>query len=115
MFIDAQDMQRQTRPYEAGGLGETTFVHIAQPEQLPKNARLLSEFRIEKGSSVGKHVHAHEANVYYCLAGRGRLDDNGTIVQMRKGDASICRGGDYHAISNEHDEVLRVVAMVIIE
>ncbi|MGI5848848.1 MAG: cupin domain-containing protein [Christensenellales bacterium] len=115
MYIQHDQMQVQQREHLRGGNGITDFLHIVPSEELPAKSRLFSQMSLEKGCSVGRHEHLGETEIYYVLQGEGALDDNGILRPFRKGDCNVCKGGKYHAVSNEKDETLIILAVIILD
>jgi len=113
MFIKSEEMQTQSRVRLRDGFGSTEFLHIVDKDNLPAKCRLFSVMSVEKGCSVGRHDHADETEIYYVIEGEGILNDNGTLRPFRKGDCNVCGNGDFHAVSNENDETLRIFAVII--
>lgn len=115
MFISGKDMQSEKRDNMRGGNGFVNLFHIVSKENLPANTRLFSLVTLEKGCSIGKHEHMGESEIYYILSGEGETDDNGTVRHIIKGDCTICKSGEYHAISNTGDEPLKFIASILLD
>jgi mannose-6-phosphate isomerase-like protein (cupin superfamily) len=115
MFIKSDEMKSETRQYMRGGGGSVDILNIVSKEHLPSKARLVGLITLEKGCGIGKHEHTGESEIYYVLSGQGVLDDNGTIREIKQGDCNLCRSGESHAISNERDEPLKLIAAIILE
>ncbi len=115
MFIKSEEMQIKPRVRLRDGFGTTDFLHIVPEEHLPKKTRLFSVMSLEKGCSVGRHDHTGETEIYYVIQGEGIINDNGTMRPFRKGDCNVCGGGDFHAVSNENDETLKMIAVIILD
>lgn len=113
MFIKSDEMEMKPRVQLRGGYGTTDFLHIVPAENLPEKSRLFSVMCLEKGCSVGRHDHTGETEIYYVIEGEGILNDNGTIRPFRTGDCNVCGGGDFHSVSNENDETLKIIAVII--
>lgn len=115
MIIKKQEMQIKPRVRLRDGFGTTDFLHIVPQENLPEKARLFSVMILEKGCSVGRHDHTGETEIYYVISGEGIINDNGIIRPFKKGDANVCGGGDFHSVSNENDETLKMIAVIILD
>jgi len=115
MFIKNDEMKTIPRPRLRDGYGTVDFLHIVPEELRPGNCRLFSEMILEKGCSAGRHDHTGETEIYYVLEGEGIINDNGTIRPFKKGDCNVCGGGDFHSVSNENDETLRMMAIIIMD
>ena len=115
MFIKHDEMKMIPRPRLRDGYGTVDFLHIVPEESRPAKCRLFSEMILEKGCSAGRHDHTGETEIYYVLEGEGIINDNGTIRPFKKGDCNVCGGGDFHSVSNENDEPLRMMAIIILD
>lgn len=113
MVIKSADMKSETREAMRGGPGHAGLLHIVGADNLPTKSRLFTLMTLEKNCGIGPHVHAEETEIYYVLAGEGVLNDNGVVKTLAKGDANVCGGGATHAITNEKDEPLVVLAVII--
>ena len=113
MIIKKDDMKVQSRPRLRDGFGTTDFLHIVPEGFRPEKCRLFSVMMLEKGCSAGRHDHTSETEIYYVIEGEGIINDNGTIRPFKKGDCNICGGGDFHSVSNENDEPLKMIAVII--
>lgn len=113
MVIQSKDMKTQSRQEVRGGSGTVDFLHIVPEGFMPDKSRLFSVMILEKGCSIGRHGHTDETEIYYVLEGEGVINDNGTQQPFRKGDCSVCGGGAFHSVSNEKDETLKIVAVII--
>ena len=113
MIIKKEDMKIQSRPRLRDGNGTVDFLHIVPESFRPEKCRLFSMMILEKGCSAGKHEHTNETEIYYVLEGEGIINDNGTIRPFLPGDCNICGSGDFHSVSNENDEPLKMMAVII--
>jgi mannose-6-phosphate isomerase-like protein (cupin superfamily) len=105
----------ESRVRARGGFGTTELVQLVPKDQLPAKSRLFSLMCLDKGCSMGRHEHINETEVYYVVEGEGIINDNGTIRPFRKGDCSVCPSGAFHSVSNENDETLKIVAVIILD
>lgn len=115
MFIKSEEMQMKPRVRLKDGFGTTDFLHIIPAESLPGKCRLFSVMSLEKGCSVGRHAHDGETEIYYVIEGEGIINDNGTIRPFKKGDCNVCGKGDFHSVSNENDETLKMIAVIVLD
>ena len=115
MVIRLEDMKTDIREQMRGGTGQVSLKHVVPHEMLPSKARLFSVLTFEKDCGIGLHEHNGEIEVFYVLQGEGVLDDNGVMTTLRSGDCHVCGNGSSHAISNEREESLILVAAIILE
>ncbi len=113
MIIKNEDMKVLSRPKLRDGYGTVDFLHIVPEGFRPEKCRLFSEMILEKGCSVGRHDHTNETEIYYVLQGEGIINDNGIIRPFKVGDCNVCGCGDFHAVSNENDTTLKILAVII--
>lgn len=113
MIIKGADMNSEIRENMRGGSGQVDIMHIVDAENLPAKSRLFSLVTLEKGCGIGAHPHTGETEVYYVLEGEGIIDDNGEKKPFAKGDCNVCGGGATHAVTNEKDEPLKFIAVII--
>ena len=99
-----------------GGLGEAKFLAILENnEELMGKGRLFSHVKLEKGCSMGWHVHQGEGEAYYILKGQGEYNDNGTVVPVSAGDVTMVYSGEGHSIVNTGDDTLELIALILFE
>jgi mannose-6-phosphate isomerase-like protein (cupin superfamily) len=67
----------------------------------------LAEARLPVGGSTDPHYHPKCEEIYYLLAGRGRMQIEGEIRAVGPGDAIAILPGQRHQITNISEETLR--------
>ncbi|MBN1556649.1 MAG: cupin domain-containing protein, partial [Lentisphaerae bacterium] len=65
------------------------------------------------GSGIGMHRHENEDEVFIVVRGSGVVDDGRSRARVSAGDATLTRSGEGHAIHNDGDEDLEIVAMIL--
>lgn len=112
MLIKANEKVKESREKMRDGIGTIHIEKFAPKEGLPTHYRFFAEMIIEPGFSIGKHEHKGESEIYYILEGTATVDDNGTETICQAGDVSICYDGCYHAVKNNADTTLRILASI---
>ena len=69
----------------------------------------LAEEVLPAGASVGRHHHLETEEVYYLLAGRGRMTVGRETREVGAGDAVYIPRGAMHALENTGDEPIRLL------
>lgn len=115
MFFESGAMQSETRRNMRGGSGSVKILNVLPKESLPQKVRLAGIITLEKGCGIGKHEHTGESEIFYVLSGEGVLDDNGEERTIKAGDCNLCRSGESHAVSNEREEPLILMAVIVLE
>ena len=102
------------REHMRGGDGTVKITNlIAGDAELNDKGRLFGKITLEKGTSIGYHVHEKDAELFYILSGTGIYSDNGELVTVKAGDVTICETGHGHSIANASDEILELVAVIV--
>ena len=99
------------REHMRGGEGAAQLTALLAA--LPENARLFSTIRLAPGASIGYHVHERETELFYFAQGSGTVDDNGEKVKVSAGDAMATFSGQGHAVVNDGQEDLVLVAAIV--
>ncbi len=113
MFISENEYISETRVAMRGGDGQVILQHFTK-DKLPPNVRLMSRIILEKGCSIGYHVHENETENFYFASGAGVADDNGTLVNVKAGDTLVTQSGCGHSIRNDNDEPLVIIATIVL-
>ena len=97
-----------------GGPGETKLINlINDPEELGGKGRLYAKVILRPGCGVGWHVHEDDSELYYILKGTVIYDDDGVKKEITVGDVTITGNGAGHALMNESDSDVELVALVL--
>lgn len=114
MIKRESEMQVEVRKEMRGGKGEVELRHIFSKDELTGKCRLLAKITLAPGCSIGLHEHSGEEEIYYIINGRARVHDNGTTADLSVGDAVLTGGGRSHSIENIGDELLELVAVILL-
>ncbi len=115
MIIKKGERPTQVRQAMRGGGGSVFFRDLVPAEAMPCKTRLLSELTLKKGDSVGQHGHEGEAEIFYILSGTATVLDGGVEKLLNAGDVAITDGNAPHALANNHDTDLVVLAMIVLD
>lgn len=96
------------------GTGQVVVKAVADDGSVA-HCRLFSELTIGKGCSIGQHDHVNETEYYWITAGRGIVTEADGDKVVEKGDLVITGGGASHAIRNEEDAPLVLLAVIILD
>lgn len=113
MHISENSYIREIRTAMRGGDGEVILDHFTK-EKLPPNARLMARITLNKGCSIGYHVHENETENFYFASGNGIVNDNGTQIEVKAGDTLITKSGEGHSVRNDSDSPLVIIATIIL-
>ncbi len=113
MVKRSTDMKTEVRDRMREGTGSVELLHVFRQAELHGKARLFARLRLRKGSSIGFHRHDGEEEIFYILSGSGVVDDDGTSTRVGAGDAVLTGGGAGHAIANQDDQPLELMAVIL--
>jgi len=102
--------ERQIR----GGDGECQTLDLMLQEEM-KHCRVFTKFTLQKGVSIGEHVHENETEYYWILSGEGVLTEKDGEKVVKAGDLVITGDGASHAIRNEQEDPLEFLALIILD
>jgi mannose-6-phosphate isomerase-like protein (cupin superfamily) len=69
----------------------------------------LAEARIPVGAATQDHYHAKTEEIYYIVAGTGRIRIDGELREVRVGDAIAILPGQNHKLWNTGQETLKLL------
>ncbi len=115
MIIRKDERPTQVREAMRGGGGSVFFRDLVPAQAMPCKTRLLSELTLKKGDSVGAHNHEGEVEVYYVLSGTATVLDGGEDKLLYAGDVAVTDGDSPHALANQHDADLVVLALIVLD
>ena len=95
------------------GVGYIDFKQIATSEELFNKIKMYSTLTINPGSSIGYHSHVGEEEIMLINKGSGLYNDDGKESVVEQGDVTICFENHYHSITNNTNEDLQIVAIIL--
>ncbi len=113
MIRRSREMETEVRERMRDGAGTVEILHVFRSRELKGHTRLFARLRIPAGSSIGFHRHDGEEEIFYILSGSGVVNDDGTSTRVGPGDAVLTGGGAGHAIENQGDEPLELMAVIL--
>ncbi|HBO36607.1 MAG: cupin domain-containing protein [Sphaerochaeta sp.] len=114
MIKREQEMKSVVKQRMREGTGQVV-VKSLMDEGTVSHSRLFAELTIEKGCSIGVHNHVNETEYYWITEGKGIVTEADGEKVVQKGDLVITGGGASHAIRNDEDETLKLMALIILE
>ena len=113
MIRRASDRVAVTNSNMRGGEGAVDVTPFFTADEMTANARLCATLTLPPGASIGMHQHLKEDEVYIVTRGSGILDDGETESRVSAGDAVLTGNGESHAIRNDGDEPLEIIAVIM--
>ncbi|MBP3446752.1 MAG: cupin domain-containing protein [Clostridia bacterium] len=105
------DVREQMR----GGNGTVKIENFVSAAEMNDKGRLLGKIILEPGSSIGYHIHEHDAEIFHIIKGIAQYTDGDKTVTVNAGDTMVCPTGTGHSIANEGDETVELIAVIVYE
>ena len=81
------------------------------PEDFETLINFIHETTLPVGSTIGRHPHEGNEEVYIVTEGKGEMTVDGESVVMEPGDACLTKDGSYHSFKNIGDKNLRIIVI----
>ena len=97
-----------------GGQGEAVMIRILNgAEEMYGKGRVFNHVVLRPGCEIGWHLHRGDGETYYILKGHGIYNDNGTETEVGPGDVTFTDDGEGHALLNDGEEDLELIALIL--
>lgn len=113
MIRRKEEMEIAQREHVKEGKGTIISQTILRPEQMLGKAYLCSLNTLPPNTSIGKHLHLPDAEIYYIIEGEAVVDDNGEEKVLKAGDVMFTANGETHSIANQSNENLVFMAIIL--
>ena len=101
MIKRKDELTKVVGPIE-GGKGEISRELLIEGDELKNKAKVFAKL----------HEHTDDYEVYYILSGKGKVLDNGEVVEVGAGDVVYAIDTE-HYIENSGDEDLVFLAVIV--
>lgn len=114
MIKTAAEMIQEIKTQMRGGKGEVEMLHIFKDEELLGKARLCAKLTLHPGASIGVHDHTGEEEIFYITKGEATINDDGILKKVVAGDAILTGNGASHGVENTGEEILEMIAVILV-
>lgn len=114
MIIRSDEMKSAVRAQMRGGSGAVTVTTLME-EGTMAHTRLFATLTLEPGCSIGEHDHVNETEYYWIISGVGIVTEADGEKMVKAGDLVVTGGGASHAIRNDGQETLVLLALIILD
>jgi mannose-6-phosphate isomerase-like protein (cupin superfamily) len=87
----------------------STIRELIGPVTQPAQHQSLAEATLPAGQSTQRHYHRIAEEIYYIVAGAGRMELDGDVADVEPGDAIMISPGAWHQITALGDTDLRLL------
>lgn len=113
MTTQKKDMAVAVMEKMRGGNGQATLTTLVA--ERPQNVKMFTHVRLTPGSSIGYHTHEGETELYYFIAGTGRVSDDGVFYDVKPGDSMCTPTGHGHGVENTGSEDMEILAVIVLD
>ena len=115
MIKRAEELQQVEVHELRGGEGTLLKTLLGNSEETFGHASLFATFTYPPGSSIGYHTHEGETELYYFIAGTGRVSDDGVFYDVKPGDSMCTPTGHGHGVENTGSEDMEILAVIVLD
>ena len=109
MIIQAENLRVEQRTGERLG----TSTKLLEEAQMHGEAKVFARVALRPGSMAPLHKHEGSFEAFYILAGKGEVNDNGVMAEVKVGDVMFTDDGESHSIRNTGETDLEYIALVV--
>lgn len=113
MIRKARDLKSEIRNQMRGGKESVTIRHFLSKDEIKAKCRLCSRLILPPGASIGMHKHEMEDEIFIIERGSGILDDGHRQEKVEAGDVILTGNGEEHALINDANEPLELIAIIM--
>ncbi len=100
MFLLRADSQTEVKGGSHDGAGRIARTRLlGEYERAAPGFKFVHDNVLEPGTTVGRHTHEGDEELWLVLAGRVSVTENGKTAELGPGDACLARDGDTHELA----------------
>lgn len=92
------------RTAEHGGVGPIAFRRLFRDGDFATPIEFVDVTIIYPGSTIGRHEHVGNEEIYFILGGSPRVIVSGNERRLARGDVTVVRSGQWHELINDTTE-----------
>ena len=103
----------ELREHMRGGNGTAEVTNFVTADELYGKGRMFGTIRLAPGRGIGYHVHEKDSELFYIVSGTAVYTDGDEEKTVCAGDVTLTPAGTGHAIRNESNEDVVLVALIV--
>jgi len=112
-FVRIADVTSQVRQADHGGTGPIFFRRLLDAAAFQSAIDFIDYSTIPPGSSIGRHEHDGNEEMYFIAAGAPLMTVDGRTRRLAAGDISIVRSGQWHQLVNDTTEPVDILVVQV--
>jgi quercetin dioxygenase-like cupin family protein len=100
-FVATMESSPIHRSGEHGGVGPIVFRRLLDASQFASNIEFADYTIVPPGTTIGRHVHEGNEELYYVSSGAPLVNVNGEERRLKRHDVAVVRSGQWHELRND--------------
>jgi mannose-6-phosphate isomerase-like protein (cupin superfamily) len=100
-FVSSADVVPIHRAAEHGGSGPIVFRRLMESGEFETNVDFLDLTIIPAGSTIGRHQHNGNEELYFIVNGTPLMRVDGVERRLRRSDVTVVGSGGWHELIND--------------
>jgi len=107
------DIEPIHRAGEHGGTGPIEFRRMLAADEFETNIDFLDVTTIPSGSTIGKHHHRGNEEVYFIASGTPLMRVDGEERRLSKGAIAVVRNDGWHELINDTPDPVEIFVVQV--
>ena len=112
-FVSTQEVPAMTREREHGGTGPIEFRRMLKCDDFATNIDFVDYTVIPPGSTIGRHIHSGNEELYFISAGKPLVCVEGIQRRANAGSIVVVHSGEWHELVNDTDQAAAIFVIQV--
>lgn len=112
-FVAGVESPPIERTAEHGGIGSITFRRLLASGEFSSNVEFVDSTIVPPGSTIGRHTHVGNEELYYIASGTPLVSVNGEERRLQRGDVAVVRSGQWHELRNDTSDDVEIFVVQV--
>lgn len=112
-FVCLADVAPERLEADHGGAGPIEFRRLLDAAAFRSSIDFIDYSTILPGSVIGRHEHRGNEELYFVAAGNPIVTVNGVSRRLTRGDVTIVRSGQWHALVNDTADPVDILVVQV--
>jgi mannose-6-phosphate isomerase-like protein (cupin superfamily) len=112
-FVSTQEVPAIAREREHGGSGPIEFRRMLECDDFATNIDFVDYTVIPAGSTIGRHIHTGNEELYFISAGNPLVCVDGTARRANAGSIVVVHSGEWHELVNDTDQAVAIFVIQV--
>jgi|SRR5262252_6008638 len=111
--VSLADVDAIERSAEHGGSGTITFRRLLDASCFEAPVDFVDFTIIPPGSSIGRHTHHCNEELYFVASGNPLMRVSGTQQRISRGTVTVVHNGGWHELINDTSENVEILVIQV--